>query len=57
MTVTCNQNGHIMQGVVNGWVKNVEVVNSDVGVRCDRCQLVTIRNVNLVSGTHMTSTR
>lgn len=45
-----NLNAILMYGVYNGWVRNVDIVNADVAIRADRCQLVTLTSVNIIAG-------
>jgi hypothetical protein len=45
----------LLQGVYNGWVRNVDILNADIGIRADRCQMVTIESVNIIASESPTS--
>lgn len=40
-------NSIFMKGVSQGWIRDVDIVNADVGINIGDCEFVTVTNVTL----------
>lgn len=42
--------GILLSSQSNAWVQSVDVVNADIGIQLERCEMTTVKSVNIISG-------